>query len=216
MDFNDFNIKFNQNSFHKLPGQNAHKALAPPERPFLTTQEINLQIPKKAAVLIVIHPNQNNEACFTLTERASYEGVHANQISLPGGKFENLDIHLYNTACRETFEEIGLVIDSTNKHLALTELYIPPSNFLVSPYVTTYTKTPTYSTNKEVKNVFSVSIHTLLYTSLESAIVNTSYLNNLNVPVFQFSGKIVWGATAMILNELKEVLKNLYFGETLS
>ena len=70
-----------------------------------------------------------------MIKRSNYSGVHSGQISLPGGKFDKNDSSLKDTALRECGEELGINIDLKKDLFALTPLYIPPSNFIVTPYL---------------------------------------------------------------------------------
>ena len=91
--------------------------------------------PKKAAVLALFYPNLKNETTFLLTKRASYKGTHSAQISFPGGKFDQADENLTETALRETFEEVGVTANQIEIIREITDVYIPPSNFLATPFL---------------------------------------------------------------------------------
>jgi hypothetical protein len=90
----------------------------------------------------------------------------------------------------------------------LTDVYIPPSNFLATPFIAFVDKKPEFVINYEVKNTIEVLLETLLNeSSLTTVNLTTSYMKNTNVPCFKLNGYVVWGATAMILSEIKELLK---------
>ena len=119
--------------------------------------------PNKASVLICIYQNTDGKACFALMERADDNSVHSGQICLPGGKTEKLDYSNWSTAVRETEEEIGINKNDLSFVKELSSIYIPPSNFIVYPYIATYIKTPSFKIDKnEVKKVFNVSLKALL------------------------------------------------------
>ena len=162
-----------------------------------------------AGVLALLFP-KNKEWQLALIERVvTHAGDrHSGQISFPGGKYEAGDGILMNTALREAHEEVGIAPKEVNMLGALTELYIPVSNFLVHPYVGWMAYTPVFQPQwSEVQSVLEVPFRLLE----DPGTLKTTDLhlpNNLtfkDVPYFSVSDKIVWGATAMILSELLEV-----------
>ncbi len=160
---------------------------------------------KKAAVLALFYPNVTNETCFLLTLRANYKGAHASQISFPGGK-KKLNESLQDAALRETQEEVGINSKNIKLIKSLNKTYIPPSNFLVTPYIGILKKTPLFVKNYEVKELLEIKLKDLFEdTNLTTKTLSTSYMNAVSVPCFKFGSHIVWGATAMILNEIKEL-----------
>jgi 8-oxo-dGTP pyrophosphatase MutT (NUDIX family) len=164
--------------------------------------------PQSAAVLALFYPDKNNKTRFILTERAQYKGVHSAQISFPGGKKNISDNDLSETALRETYEEIA----ATNITLIrqLTRTYIPPSNFYVTPFMAYLNKEQVFKSNHEVQKIICVSLSDLLSeTSVSSKNLTTSYMKNIDVPCFKLNNYIVWGATAMLLSEIKDLIKAL-------
>ena len=207
MQFNTFYSFISKLKKAQLGGVSAQFLLAPEYRKSYDLAKIKTAKLTKAAVLIIIFPNAQNETCFVLTQRASYDGHHSKQISFPGGKQEKKDANLLETALRETKEEMGLEISSNVIIKTLTEIYIPPSNFLVTPYVAVLDKTPKFSTNHEVDCVFTPSLAQLLdATTIQTVSVQTSKNETIEAPCFLFENKVVWGATAMMLSELKELI----------
>lgn len=164
---------------------------------------------KESAVCILLY-QQENTIYFPLIERVVYKGVHSGQIALPGGKKDEEDADLIQTALRELEEEIGI----SQKHIEvlgkLTQVYIPPSNFLVNPIIAITHKTPEFILNPtEVQNVIPFSLNELL----DDALIKETYIElekglKIKTPYFDVRGKVLWGATAMILNELKHILKS--------
>ena len=162
MKFNFFlnNINLIQNT--KLPGIDAQFKLAPKMRLEYNAKKIKAKNPKIAAVLALFYPNQNNEVSLLLTKRANYNGTHSGQISFPGGKMEISDFNLKETALRETFEEVGVLQEEINIVREFTEVYIPPSNFLVTPFIGIIDHEPIFKVNSEVAEIIRVSFHDLL------------------------------------------------------
>src|SRR5690606_35731247 len=140
-----------------------------------------------------------------------YPGVHSAQISFPGGQADPEDTDLTQTALRETFEEIGVTSQEIDVVMPFTEIYIPPSNFLVMPFLAVAAQTPTFVPNPdEVTAIIELPLEVFLDDSIViSAEMETSYSQKIEVPAFKFEDYIVWGATAMIMSELKETIKSV-------
>lgn len=208
MEFEQFISKIDHIKSSPLAGIEAHKALAPLNRP--TFKEYNIpENAKKAAVLILFYPDNNQKTCVLLTKRASYKGTHSSQISFPGGKKEAQDIDLKATALRESNEEVGVYNVEVLKQM--TAIYIPPSNFKVIPYFGVLKTRPNFQPNYEVEEIIEFPIETLLTANtLTSFTSKANFTANSTVPCFRFNNHNIWGATAMMLNETKELLKTLF------
>ena len=193
----------------KLSGYEAHSLLAPPQRmKQLKSSFKNKTTPKKAAVLIHLYPGENDFLHFILIQRNSYVGVHSGQISFPGGKLEALDANLWDTALRESSEEVGLNGIEIHKLRSLTDVFIPPSNFLVSPFVSYgYEKPEFIPEKKEVDLILEIPLTNLLdHQQVWYKKLTTNYIDEFEAPCYVFNKKVVWGATAMILSELRILL----------
>jgi 8-oxo-dGTP pyrophosphatase MutT (NUDIX family) len=192
----------------KLSGLDAQFKLAPKLRLQYDANKIAANNPRKAAVLALFYPNNKNEMCFLLTQRASYKGTHSAQISFPGGKTEKIDTNLQETALRETLEEVGVQPTSVKIIRELTDVYIPPSNFLATPFIGFSEKQPSFILNYEVAKSIEILVTDLLDDASISTInLSTSYMRKVDVPCFKLNNYIVWGATAMMLSEIKELIK---------
>ena len=209
MNFDVFLTKIDELKTHELGGLTAQFKLAPAMRLRYSKQKIAANHPKKAAVLALFYPNIKNETCFLLTERATYKGTHSAQISFPGGKLDSKDIDLQATALRETFEEVGISSDQITIVREMTDVYIPPSNFLATPFLGYIDTPPIFKTNYEVANLLEIKVADFMEDNCISSInLTTSYAKNIDVPCFKFQKTIVWGATAMMLSEIRELFKN--------
>ncbi|MFK5879761.1 MAG: CoA pyrophosphatase [Flavobacteriaceae bacterium] len=192
-----------------LGGLEAQFKLAPEIRKRYSEDMIKANNPKISAVLALFYPDIKNETKFLLMLRASYNGTHSAQISFPGGKKEKQDAGLEQTALRETFEEVGVQQNDIQILKQMTNAYIPPSNFLVTPFVGMIDYQPTFIPNDEVKTLIEAKLSDLL--DDQNVVINnmtTSYMKNIDVPCFKLNNYIVWGATAMILSEIKQVFKS--------
>ena len=191
-----------------LPGSVAHSLLAPPKRMDQVRSILKTSTKiKKAAVLLLLYPNAKDKVSFVLTRRKVYNGVHSGQISFPGGKPEKSDDNLWATALRETYEEIGVSLDLIKHLRSLTELYVPPSNSLIIPYVGYSEKSCVFKPDpSEVDDILEISLQDLISKTPKITKQPTSSWGTINVPSYVFEHHEVWGATAMILSEFKMLL----------
>jgi 8-oxo-dGTP pyrophosphatase MutT (NUDIX family) len=208
MQFDQFLVGLEHLKSKPLGGLNAQFKLAPKMRLQYDTQKIKASNPKKAAVLALFYPNEHGKTTFLLTERARYKGTHSAQISFPGGKIEEGDLSLFDTALREAEEEVGVDRTSIVHLREMTEVFIPPSNFLVTPFIGFTETRPNFTINNEVETLIEVPVTDLLDDgNIDSVLMNTSYMKQVEVPCFRLDKYIVWGATGMMLSEIKEMLK---------
>jgi len=193
----------------ELPATLAHAKMAPSNRlDLLKNIDFAKLDPKQAAVLMLFYP-KNKQTHLALILRNSYNGVHSSQIAFPGGKVEAEDADFSATALRETQEEIGINPNHITMVRAFTQVYIPPSNFMVYPFMG-YSTTELVFTlqEEEVAGLVELSLADFLDERIiENKIMKTSYADAFEVPGFQVDQHFVWGATAMMLSELKETIK---------
>lgn len=194
---------------HPLPGIEAHKLLTPGKRP-LTREEVpDIEEYRASAVAIVCYPIDNHVHTI-LIQRPDYNGNHGGQISLPGGKAELDDVTIEYTARRETTEEIGWKLSEEHYLGQLTELFIPVSKFSVQPFLYFCEKPqPFIPDAREVAKIIQFPVTDL---KSESAVKTTtirmsSGMSLKDVPYFDIDNHIVWGATAIILSEFRELLR---------
>ena len=211
MDFQDF-LKYVPKIIEVvLTASESHYKMAPLERILnFDPAEIQKKNPKTAAVMMLFYP-KNGKTHLVLIVRNSYEGVHSAQIAFPGGKYESEDQNFPNTALRETYEEIGIPLDFMEVIKPFTHLYIPPSNFMVHPFMGICKEEITFMPDKnEVAKIIELPLSNFLDdTIIVNVNMSTSYANEIMVPAFKIEEHIVWGATAMMLSELKDVLKKV-------
>lgn len=206
MDFQAFKQKLQIGLNTPLPGAQAQHLMAPVGRNVTDIQTTDLQKARTAAVLALFY-EEANTAQLVLTLRKKYPGIHSNQISFPGGRRDKTDSDYLETALREAEEEIGISASKVDVYGQLSPLYIPPSNFLVHPFVGIYNSQPNFiKQESEVEEIFSVTINDLLDDSFISTVTLNLRGNNMEVPTFIFKGHTVWGATAMMLSELRQIL----------
>lgn len=212
MNFDEFLKSLSKIKNIPLPAEDSQFKMAPPFRKeLLQSRKNDIKEAKKAGVLALFYPNINHEATLVLILRKTYNGVHSAQVGFPGGKLETGDASLKEAAIRETFEEVGVAINTIEVIKTLSYVYIPPSNFYVQPFLGITKHTPKFiKQDNEVEDIIEVPLKHLLDESVvRKKIVSTSYSVNIEVPAFKLNGHVVWGATAMMLSEIKDLLKQL-------
>ncbi|MCF8231285.1 MAG: CoA pyrophosphatase [Bacteroidales bacterium] len=193
-----------------LPGNAAHKLLEPQTRRRYD-KHTPLVHPRKSSIMIIIFPSGDFFSTYTIL-RPKYDGIHSDQIGFPGGQKEWQDDNLLDTAIRETQEEIAVTIDKNEVLGKLTDIYIPPSNFMVAPYIAFRESKPsTERQPSEVEKIIEVNLREII---APDAIVSRSlyveHYGEVHVPCFMAGEYVIWGATAMIMSELREVLRKIF------
>jgi 8-oxo-dGTP pyrophosphatase MutT (NUDIX family) len=195
-----------------LPGSVAHILMSPAGRGNSEDAiESLLAPPRTSAVMVLLFP-ENDQLYMVLIKRPDYQGVHSGQISFPGGKFEDADVDFVRTAIRETNEEIGVNPNEIQVIGSLSRIYIPPSNFLVYPFVGYCEQKPAFVIDKEVDRVIIIPLDALMDDSiiLQGKFLAGGNLNfEINAPYFALDNERVWGATACILSEFKQILQQV-------
>lgn len=207
--FNDFVKYIPKIEKETLLSTDAHAKMAPLERiSYLKKENYLDKNPRRAAVLMLFYP-KNKITHLALIVRNSYPGVHSSQIGFPGGKVEEEDANLEETALRETHEEIGIHPNKIQIIKPFSEIYIPPSNFLVAPFMGISKEELSFVPDlDEVKRVLEFSIADFLdENTITKVTMSTSYATDIEVPAFMVDKYVVWGATAMMMSELKETIK---------
>ena len=194
----------------ELQGENAHAIFSPPYRPLFSYDEILAKNPKFAAVNILLYL-KDNEWYFPLMVRTENErDRHSGQISLPGGKKEDEDKTFEDTAKRETSEEMGIDEHYVRIIREMSPIYIPPSNFYVRPFVSYTKKNPQFLLQEaEAMELIEFPVSSLLNLTETPEMMALPSSRGVEVPVINFNGYIIWGATSMILSEFSILLKNL-------
>ncbi len=194
----------------ELPGLSSHIKMTPYQRKSAKEAIDSNLNPRIAAVLILIY-QKDESIFFVLIKRKDYDGHHGGQVSFPGGKKENGET-IKETALRETEEEIGIEKDSISILGTLSQVYIPPSNFLITPFIGYINHVPHFKIQeREVEYIIEVPIEQLLKESNVKIkkIPLTKYAKvniEMEAPYFELNKQIVWGATALVLSEFKDIL----------
>ncbi|MGH1434988.1 MAG: NUDIX hydrolase [Lewinella sp.] len=202
----DFIQQLSRNLQSPLPGRKAQYKMAHAVR-----QDTPLPPPnaREAGVLALFYPKAKDwHLALILRPNKNPNDRHGGQVSFPGGKREESDENLQATALRETEEEVGVDRRDVEVLGALTDLYIPVSNFLVAPYVGFLDYEPVFNPQpEEVEQVLEIPFSAFMDAQnhqLKDLRIN-SQMTLKKVPYFAVQQQTVWGATAMMISELLEV-----------
>ena len=190
-----------------LPGARAHEPMrAKPLGPVIPKFEHNTP-PRSGSVLLLLCP-ESGLIRFPLIKRPEYQGMHSGQISLPGGKAEPGE-NPVDTALREAHEEIGIDPDSVRVMGTLSQFYVIPSNIMVTPVVGLAVSQPAYCPDaSEVVRILHGNLAELLSDeAVKQTEIEVAGRYRMLAPHFEIDGEIVWGATAMMLNEFRTILR---------
>lgn len=190
----------------KLPGTEAHYKMLPPGRR-LKNNEGEISTMKPSSVLLLLFP-EGNQIFTCLIKRPSTMTHHPGQISFPGGKVEKEDFSAEMAALREAREEVGIDPSTIEIIGKLSDLYVEVSKFSIQPFLAWANQKPEFTVNAgEVDDLilFPLSDFVVNETILETEL--DTFTGPLLVRYYPFNGEIIWGATAMILSELIEILK---------
>ena len=202
----NFIEKLQHNILHALPGIDAQLQMAPPSRGEQLVAPTNA---KKGGVIIVLY-KKNKEWHTLLMKRTLDGGTHSGQISLPGGKYDLQDQTITYTAIRELEEEMGIGMHQIKILGNLTPLYIPPSNFNITPIVCYWhSHFILQPSPQEVQEIIEVPLHQLFDTATKQygEVYRSDFKNMvMTAPLYQLENKKIWGATAMVLSELEHLL----------
>lgn len=190
-----------------LPGKRAQYLMAPGYRPDYEIEEVMKFHPKIGGVLVLLNPADDGlKIIFTL--RKQYDGTHGGQMSFPGGKREEGDLDIIHTALRETQEEIGVPSEDVAVIGRLSELYIPPSNFLVYPTVGVLKQETVFIKEEyEVEEIIEIPLSFFMdeksRTTTRIKVIGNS---EVEVPAYVYGKYVIWGATAIMMSEFVYIL----------
>jgi 8-oxo-dGTP pyrophosphatase MutT (NUDIX family) len=190
----------------KLPGGDAHRKLLPPGRSLKMPDQEKGTI-KRSSVLVLLFPD-GGKLFVCLMKRPATMKNHPGQISFPGGQVEKEDRSAEMTALREAQEEVGIDSSSVEILGKLSDLYVEVSRFSIQPVLAWADEKPNFRINpEEVEALVLFPLSDFVACETISETPMQTSLGILQVKYYPFDGEIIWGATAMILSELIEVLK---------
>lgn len=162
---------------------------------------------RSSAVLILFYPYEGGIG-FPVILRPVYNGVHSGQVAFPGGKADPDDKDLYQTALREAWEEIRAPYKEIKILGSLSEIYIPVSDMRVAPVIGTLPFRPEFLPDpREVQEIREIELSEILRKQVVQqgrVPVRGGYIT---APFYQYGGLRIWGATAMMISELSEIIE---------
>ena len=191
----------------KLPAEEAHRLMLPEGRALYPEPRETAII--QSSVLMLIFPDCGKiNTC--LIRRPSTMRNHGGQIAFPGGRFEPTDTDLKHTALRESFEEIGTDKDQIEIIGALSPIYIEVSNFKIYPFIGWCDTLPHFKTdNREVDELFKIPVENLFHPTTFQKKKVITIRGTFEAPGFYIEPLFIWGATAMVLSEFREIYHNV-------
>jgi 8-oxo-dGTP pyrophosphatase MutT (NUDIX family) len=192
-----------------LPGASAHEAVRATSVGTLVPKFDHKIPPRPGSVMILFYP-EDDRIKFPLIKRPDYQGAHSGQVSLPGGKTEEGETFI-EAALRECFEEIGVHPSEVTVIGRLSDFFVIPSNFIVSPVVGYAASKPVFTPDAiEVAHILHGDVFELMKgDALKEKEILAANRYPLRAPHFEIEGEVVWGATAMMLNELRMVIRDI-------
>lgn len=209
IDFEKLVLQLEDRLKQPLPGPQAHERMRAIPVGNTIPRFAHKIPPKPGGVLIVLYPD-NGKIWFPLIKRPDYPGLHSGQVSFPGGKTEPGE-DAVTTALREGNEEIGITQSDIKVIGRLSDFFVIPSNFMVTPIVG-------YTNSKPALKADPIEVARILYGDLESILPESMIVEKeiiaaqsfkMRAPHFEIENEIVWGATAMMLNEFRTILNEI-------
>ncbi len=204
--FDDYAARLEARLAEPLPGLSVQRQMAPEGR----IPENYDPIPDNArqgAVLVLLYRHEGRMV-IPFIRRPEDDTPHAGQIAFPGGGFDEGDEFPVGTALREAWEEVGVAEAEVRVLGVLTPLYIWVSNYSVHPVVGVTSVPPAFSINpREVESLEIVGVDQLAASRTQETFLARGY--RIVAPCFAADGVSIWGATAMMLNELVVIHEEL-------
>lgn len=192
-----------------LPGGEAHAIFRATPVGDVRPRFDHAHPPRPGGVIILLYEEEGMFK-FPLIKRPEYSGAHGGQVSLPGGKAEPGE-NAVDAALRECEEEIGVMRDGIQVLGKLSNFFVMPSNFMVTPVIAAFTGKPVFIPDPfEVSRILEARLSDLVEeTAIKQKEILAAGKYRMIAPHFEIDHEVVWGATAMMLNEFRMVLREL-------
>lgn len=189
-----------------LPGKDAQAKMVMNRRQSVRFETDTSEYRKSAVAIHLFEKGEDLE--LVLIQRPLYDGHHGGQMALPGGKVEEGDASLEHTARRESREEVGISENSGVLLGELTDVIIPVSKYIMTPFVFFHSEKQEMTADpREVDEIVMGSVNELRNASIQHKNIKLQGGMTLkDVPYFDLSGKVVWGATSMVLSEFRDLI----------
>ncbi len=208
MKFEEFKYQLTKLSTVPLKGKISHNKIMDLKVRANIFKEANHKVaPKNSAVLCLVYPGKNDLAHIVFILRKNYKGHHTGQIAFPGGKAEPEDYSAEDTALREAKEEVGIDPNQVKIIRKLSPLYIPISNYKVQAFLGYTDKYPVFK--RQISEVEAIIEAPLIdFLRLPPVPIQKKYFDQTyKLHAFQTGNLLIWGATAMILSEVVDLIK---------
>ena len=206
--FDSFEVSRLKNYLDLLPEMKAWAQFAPPGRFPLDLNNITLT---SSAVAVLLFPYESRLSTLLIVRSSHDKDKHSGQISFPGGKADDSDKDLVQTALRELWEETGITLDESNLIGTLSSLAIPVSGFEVTPIVLYLDQLPEITLSEQEAESYHILSLQQLSDISHRKVMDMKRNENIilkDIPYIDLiEGTPLWGATAMILAELLEWIK---------
>lgn len=207
----DYKSLLQQEIAKGLPGEAAHLPMLPLNRPLSSVALLDQKDYRFSAVACILYQDDQGLKII-LIERPTYDGAHSGQVAFPGGKMEKDDVTDEFTARRECFEEIGIQLKDVHYIGKLTDVFIPISGFIMHPHLYYLDVLPTMIPDaREVEQILTLNVRDFqsqAFRERRDLPTQQGFILK-NVPGFHLNEHFIWGATALVLNELCELLKRV-------
>ncbi len=163
--------------------------------------------PRYAAVMISMY-YIDNELYMPFILRTAYDGVHSGQVAFAGGRREEYDLSEVHNAIREAREEIGINVLHEQVIGTMPNIYVVPSNMMVTPVLAYLPERPTFTLDpKEVDKVLEIKVSDLLNPANHSKkqVIMPNQIK-MSFPSYLVQGVEIWGATGRIVSELFKLI----------
>lgn len=206
----ELTLKLTDRLLLPLPGGDAHEPFR--AHPVGDVRPLfDHKLPPKPGGVIILLYETAGKIKFPLIKRQEYAGAHSGQISFPGGKSDPGETGV-ETALRECEEEIGVNRSQLSVIGQLSDFFVMPSNFMVTPVIATIDYRPEFKPDAyEVARILEGDLSLLLRPdAMKQKEILAAGKYKMIAPHFEIDGEIVWGATAMMLNEFRLILNEIY------
>ncbi len=178
-------------------------------------QKLCISDPRRtpSAVLIPLY-KKHGEYYILFIQRTDRVRDHKGQISFPGGAYEECDDNLLQTALREAAEEVGLAAEDVEVIGELDDYRTIGSNYVISPFVGRMPWPYQLKVDEwETEEVIEVPLSVLLDKSNVSQDKDILEGEEIDQYYYHYQDKVIWGATARILNQFLDILADIIEGE---